>query len=729
MAIVKLPRADDTAGLEQPSEDIVDLSTEEIRLDDTGEYVDIQERPRALLSGLAFLQGLPSVLPFLGVVLVLSIIGAGWLLYANGQQADRDAKYIEQASQLLMLSQRLAKDAREAARGEPAAFQTLKVSRNRFDGIINALKNGDPKLGIPPSPENVRPALAAVSQIWAPKPNAGIRGHVDQILGQKENILAMGKHVTAINTLSPELLEKNDALVQMGQHGAMGGKQGGDRMAGIMKMDDLHKAINQQALGLSLAMSANIFAQGGEQASAATTRIGRDSRRYRATVKRLEANTSGMVKKRVQAAAATFAKMDTHLQGILENAADLIISQKASTVVFKNSNLLLSKSTDLVNAYSGLASERRWMTPATVVLALLALVVLGLMGWKFVSDEKDRARSSSEQNRATQDAILKLLDEMGDLADGDLTIQPEVTEQITGAIADSINFAVREMRNLVHRIKNAAQQVAVESERSRQTATELTEATLRQAAQITETTDSVMEMAKSMQEMSQSAENSAEVAQGSVSTAKRGTEAVQNTIRGMDEMREQIQETAKRIKRLGESSQQIGEILELINDIAEQTNILSLNAAIQAAMAGEAGRGFAVVADEVQRLAERSGEATKQIGALVKTIQSDTNEAVASMEQTTNGVVETTRLADTAGQALGEIESVSEQLSDLIQEMARTALTQSETATAVSGSMAQISETTTLTSTGTRQTAESIGKLSDLARELQASVAGFKLPA
>jgi twitching motility protein PilJ len=352
-----------------------------------------------------------------------------------------------------------------------------------------------------------------------------------------------------------------------------------------------------------------------------------------------------------------------------------------------------------------------------------------LLGRKLVGDERARARGQEMQNRQTQDAILKLLDEMGDLADGDLSIEPEVTEQITGAIADSINFAVKEMRSLVSRIKTAAQEVALASERSRQTATELTEATLRQAAQITETTDRVMEMAKSMEHMSQSAEQSAEVARGSLSTAKRGADAVHDTITGMDDMREQIQETAKRIKRLGESSQQIGEIVELITDIAEQTNILSLNAAIQAAMAGEAGRGFAVVADEVQRLAERSGEATKQIAELVKTIQADTNEAVASMEQATNGVVEATRLADAAGQALGEIESVNEQLATLIVDIANDARSSSESATVVSGSMAQIQETTTLTSSGTRQTAESIGRLSDLARELQASVAGFKLPA
>ncbi len=716
MAIVKLPRRGRDPGLEQPSEEIIDLSAEEIQLDETGEYVEIEQRSRSLLSRIALLQRLPSVLPILGVCLVLSVIGAGWLLYFQGQQADRDTKYIEQASQLLMLSQRLAKDAREAVRGEEVAFRTLKASRERLDSIVTALKSGSQELRLERTPASVRPALDALAQIWSPRSREGVRGDVDQILGQRENLLAMRGHVNGINELSTQLLQRTDTLVQAGQRGGM-------------RTEDLNEAFRLQALGLRIAMNVNIFAQGGEDAALAAAQMGKDAATFEDTLGAVRAMVPEGARAPLQQVSQVFAQMNQHLQGIIDSAPEVVISQRASSIVFKQSNLLLAKAEDLVKAYTALVSERQWVTPATIGLSALALMFLGLMGWKFLSDEKARAQASAEQNRGTQDAILKLLDEMGDLADGDLTIQPEVTEQITGAIADSINFAVKEMRNLVYRIKNAAQQVAVESERSRQTATELTEATLRQAAQITETTDHVMAMAQSMQEMSKSAENSAEVAQGSVTTAKRGAEAVRNTIHGMEEMREQIQETAKRIKRLGESSQQIGEIVELINDIAEQTNILSLNAAIQAAMAGEAGRGFAVVADEVQRLAERSADATKQIGALVKTIQADTNEAVASMEQTTNGVVEATRLADTAGQALGEIESVSEQLSDLIVRIAQDAMRQSQVATSVSGSMAQISETTTLTSSGTRQTAESIGKLSDLARELQASVARFKLPA
>jgi len=696
--------------IDQPSEDVIDLADVEVPAPvEFGEPTP-EKRP-ALTSRLRVI----SSLPFLLGGLVLSIIALVWLLAINTQRAERESKYVEQSSQLLMLSQRLAKDAREAVLGQKVAFKTLKESRDRFDTILTALKSGDSAQSLPPSPRDVEKPLDEVIKLWAPRPNEGLRAQVDQILGQEKSLYGLHDHVLAINQMSPLLLAVSDEIVEL------------TTQAG-MKQDYLYLAGRQGMLSQRIAKDVNLFAQGSNDAAVAAAQFGKDAKLFKDTEARLRAVVPASIRPKLDEAAAIFAEVSGHVEGILGSAAELFVSQRASQQVFDSSEPLLKRSRDLVESYNAWGRGTAWLVYAVVGLGMTVLAFLFMLARKLVGDARDRERASADQNRQTQDAILKLLDEMGDLADGDLTIQPEVTEQITGAIADSVNYAVREMRGLVTRIKNAAQQVAVASEHSRQTATELTEAALKQAAQITDTTDKVKTMARSMETMSKSAEKSAEVAQGSVATAKRGTEAVANTIRGMDEMREGIQETAKRIKRLGESSQQIGEIVELINDIAEQTNILSLNAAIQAAMAGEAGRGFAVVADEVQRLAERSAEATKQIADLVKTIQADTNEAVASMEQATNGVVETTRLADAAGQALGEIESVSEQLSNLIVSIARDAHRQFETATTVSVSMAKIQETTTLTSSGTRQTAESIGKLSDLARELQASVSGFKIP-
>jgi twitching motility protein PilJ len=698
--------------LDMVSEDIIDLSA--------GEIEPQSAKGRGARRGLPLQgQGLFEIifgLPFLLGGMVVSFIAVAWIFGINAELADRDAKYVEQSSQLLMLSQRLAKDAREAVRGEPEAFKALKTSRDQFEKIVTVLRRGDPVLDVPASPNNVEGELNKVVALWAPRRNEGVRGDVDQILSQEKAMLAMSEHVVKINQLAPLLLAISDEVVELGA-------------AAGMRSDYLYIASRQGMLSQRIAKDVNLFAKGGNEAAVAAAQFGKDSKLFKDTQLRLSRTAPARVRAKLDEAGKVFDEMNGHIEGILGKAAELFVSQRASASVFAQSDPLLGASRKLVDGYVELTKGRVWLTQLTWVMGAVSVAFLLLLGRKLVSDERIRARSQEDQNRQTQDAILKLLDEMGDLADGDLTIEPEVTEQITGAIADSINFAVKEMRSLVSRIKNAAQEVALASERSRQTATELTEATLRQAAQITETTERVMAMTHAMENMSQSAEQSAEVARGSLTTAKRGADAVQNTITGMDDMREQIQETAKRIKRLGESSQQIGEIVALITDIAEQTNILSLNAAIQAAMAGEAGRGFAVVADEVQRLAERSSEATKQIAELVKTIQADTNEAVASMEQATNGVVEATRLADAAGQALGEIESVNEQLASLIVDIATDARTQSEQATHVSASMAQIQETTTLTSSGTRQTAESIGRLSDLARELQASVAGFKLPA
>ena len=361
----------------------------------------------------------------------------------------------------------------------------------------------------------------------------------------------------------------------------------------------------------------------------------------------------------------------------------------------------------------------------TFLITILLTAHLSYVPLDKLQASLDEVEKRSRQN---QDAILRLLDEMGDLADGDLTVSATVTENITGAIADSVNFTIDELRNLVTQINTTTLQVASAAQETQATALHLTDASDHQAQQITEVSTAITDMAGSIEQVSQNASQSSDVATQSVNLAAQGNEAVKKAISGMDTIREQIQETSKRMKRLGESSQQIGDIVELINDIAEQTNILSLNAAIQAAMAGEAGRGFAVVADEVQRLAERSGSATKQIDALVKTIQSDTNEAISSMERSTTEVVTGAKLSQDAGASLEQIEAVSHRLADLINNISDEAKQQASAAGSSSDNMNVIQEIAMQTSTGANESADSIGRLLELTNELRTSVSGFKLP-
>ncbi len=365
---------------------------------------------------------------------------------------------------------------------------------------------------------------------------------------------------------------------------------------------------------------------------------------------------------------------------------------------------------------------------AALGIAALAIVVAAVSLAMLLRNAASALAEQEAQNEQNQAAILQLLDELEDLAHGDLTVQASVTESFTGAIADSINFAINEMRRLVSNINGLSVQVASAAEETSATARNLAEASEHQAQEIAGASSAINEMAISIDEVSSNASESAAVAERSVELAGRGAEVVRATTEGMDSIRGRIQETSKRIKRLGESSQEIGDIVSLINDIADQTNILSLNAAIQASMAGDAGRGFAVVADEVQRLAERSSAATKQIAALVKTIQTDTNEAVISMEQTTAEVVEGARRAKDAGAALESIEQVSNSLAELIQNISNAARQQAASAGHISNTMNVIQEITSQTSAGTEATARSIGELAEMANEMRRSVEGFKLP-
>ena len=378
--------------------------------------------------------------------------------------------------------------------------------------------------------------------------------------------------------------------------------------------------------------------------------------------------------------------------------------------------------------YFGFGSGNTYFSMIVFASGFAFLALFLVLANKWGNKVRRQLSAIDEQNRRNQQAILLLLDEMTNLAEGDLTVHTTVTEDITGAIADSVNYSIDALRNLVNTINNTSTQVASAAEVTQDSAHNLTKSSQKQAREIANVTSAVSEMAKSIEQVGEHSKTSANVAQQSVKIAHKGAQAVSRTIDGMDTIREQIQETSKRIKRLGESSQEIGDIVGLIDEIADQTNILALNAAIQASTAGEAGRGFAVVADEVQRLAERAGTATKQIEALVKTIQSDTNEAVISMEQSTSNVVSGAKLAENAGEALTEIESVSDNMASLIQNITAATEKQTNAASKVTKTMIVIQDITMQASESASNTASWVGKLTTLAQELKRSVAGFKLP-
>jgi twitching motility protein PilJ len=358
---------------------------------------------------------------------------------------------------------------------------------------------------------------------------------------------------------------------------------------------------------------------------------------------------------------------------------------------------------------------------------MLTLLGLALVAKVLIDDVRARATKTEAENRRNEEAILRLLDDMSDLAEGNLTRHARVTEDMTGAIADSVNYAIDELRSLVTQINTAAVQLTQSSTQGRAVSVHLLQVAEKQSHQIEEAASSVIEMASSMDAVSEDARKCAEVATQFLAASGHGGAAVQESIASMNNLREQIQETAKRIKHLGESSQEIGEIVQLIAGITEQTNVLALNAAIQAAAAGEAGRGFSVVAEEVQRLAERSGEATKQIATIVKAIQHDTQDVVAAMERSTNGVVRGAELADSAGRALDEIRDVSRRLADLVASISSATLAQRQLAKQMEQRMHELLSVTTQSTKGSKWTADSMAQIAELANNLRVSVAGFKV--
>ncbi|OEY65859.1 methyl-accepting chemotaxis protein [Marinobacter sp. X15-166B] len=638
------------------------------------------------------------------------------VLFIINKNSNSDQEFLAHTSELRVLSQEIAKNATEAAGGTEAAFDQLRRSRDEFAQRWSYIVDGNPQTGLPANPAA---ADSEVNTNWAT-----VRANADRILSSGDAVLHLQQVAQRLNETIPQLQVEYDDIVET-------------LLVSDAPAAQVRLAQRQALLAERIARSVDSILSGDQSAVIAADRFGRDANLFGRVLQGQQSGSLSMGITAVEnadaiygleAVAELFEFVAENVDAILEASPDLFRVRTAANDIFQNSQVLLDGISELVSGYQE-AADSRLISPALAFILLATMVsIVVLIGVSSYREAQGRLATTQDQNEQNQNAILRLLDELADLADGDLTAEATVTEDFTGAIADSINYAIDQMRGLVQSIRGTAVRVSSAAQETQSTAMHLADASEHQAQEIAGASAAVNEMAVSIDQVSSNAAESSAVAERSVAIAKKGAEVVQNTIRGMDNIREQIQETSKRIKRLGESSQEIGDIVSLINDIADQTNILSLNAAIQASMAGDAGRGFAVVADEVQRLAERSSAATKQIEALVKTIQSDTNEAVISMEHTTAEVVRGARLAQDAGIALEEIENVSMSLAELIQNISNAARQQSSSAAHISNTMNVIQEITSQTSSGTNATARSIGNLAEMASELRSSVAGFTLP-
>ncbi|HET6588116.1 MAG TPA: methyl-accepting chemotaxis protein [Oleiagrimonas sp.] len=659
---------------------------------------------------------------WLVALLLLAIAFAVVDFFLLNQKTNEDRQAVGLTTQIQVLSQQTAKFALEAAGGNLESFKELASTRNTIDSAVDRLTKGDAKTKMPAYAGNpiTRPGVKALNKAWNQ-----LDADIGKILSNKSLVIESSQDAS---TLSQQLPALNSSMEQVNN---------------ILQQHNGTKAqvftsARQEVLADRMIRRVQQILQGGEGAQPAADGLSRDAQLYGQVldglihgnkdvgIQALDDNNAQKILADMQ---KTWTSLGDPVKTLIAASPTLQEVKNAGNQASLDSQTVLLRANDLANQIGKLPVQRIFPNVWWGVIGAVLAVIFAL--WlviALVRDQRQRLVATNDLNQRNQEAIMRLLDEMGSLAEGDLTVKATVTEDITGAIADSVNFAVEALRSLVTTINETAVQVSAAAQETQATAMHLADAAKHQAQQITSASAAISDMAVSIDQVSKNSAQSAEVAQRSVQIASHGADVVRETIQGMDSIRDQIQETSKRIKRLGESSQEIGSIVELINDIAEQTNILALNAAIQAASAGEAGRGFAVVADEVQRLAERSANATKRIETLVQTIQSDTNEAVSSMEQTTAEVVHGARLAEDAGTALGDIENVSNNLAGLIQSISAAASQQSTAATNITTTMNSIQEITSQTSLGASQTAESIGNLAQLANDLRRSVADFKLP-
>jgi twitching motility protein PilJ len=668
----------------------------------------------------------------LGILFVFSLLGLAAIAAFAYSQTSRVAQQVTATGTALMQSQRLAKSVSQALVGSAQAFPEVRDSTDVLVRDLRALKSGDAAIGVEAVSADIQEDLDKVVPLMErSEKNAGT------VMAQQRILTQVGNALRTINRQSSDLLEIAETVSSL-------------KLQQNAPASEISASGQLVMLTQRIGKSANEFLTMEGVSPEAVFLLGKDLNSFKEIAQglqdgsaelRLGAAKDPQVRERLDALLKLYEQTRGQAGAILGNLQGLVSAREAQAAIIADSEPMRRGMEDL---QAKLAAQAGLSFPTLLALALAsaaALLFAGGLIYVQLQDSRRRQgqaeiqRQGAERleqeakrvNDGNQAAILRLMNELQTVAEGDLTQEATVTEDITGAIADSVNYTVEELRSLVGNVQNTASRVAQTTAAVEGTSTELLAASTEQLREIRETGQSVLDMAQRINKVSDQAQESAQVARHSLQAAESGLQAVQNAIGGMNSIRDQIQETSKRIKRLGESSQEIGEITELISDITEQTNVLALNAAIQAASAGEAGRGFSVVAEEVQRLAERSGDATKQISALVKTIQTDTQDAVAAMERSTQGVVEGAKLSDNAGTALTEIDRVSRRLADLIQEISTQASQEAVSANQVAGNIQHIFAVTEQTGEGTRSTAQQVRELSRMAEELRQSVSRFKI--
>ncbi|MBP8091335.1 MAG: type IV pili methyl-accepting chemotaxis transducer N-terminal domain-containing protein [Giesbergeria sp.] len=664
----------------------------------------------------------------LGVALLVLALVAGFAL----RQSNTVAQQLTATGQSLMQSQRLAKSVSQALVGAPQAFPDVTESAGVLARNVRALGSGDSELGVSSVGGAAADELAQITPLMErAEKNAAL------VTGQEKVLTQVGASLRTINRQSSDLLEIAETIssLKLQQNAPAADIAAAGQL--VMLTQRIGKSANefQTMEGVSpeavflLGKDLNSFKEIGEGLLSGSAEL------------RLAGTKDPQTREQLQALMKLYEQTRVQAGSILGNLQGLVSAREAQNAIVADSEPLRKALESLQNSLSGQSGLGIGSILALLVALGFVLVcafgiarvqLLDSRRRQTVAEQQQQHAQQQEQeaqrvNDANQAAILRLMNELQTVAEGDLTQEATVTEDITGAIADSVNYTVEELRMLVGNVQNTATQVAQTTAQVDSTSTELLAVSTEQLREIRETGQSVLDMASRINGVSSQAQESAAVARQSLQAADSGLQAVQNAIGGMNAIRDQIQDTSKRIKRLGESSQEIGEITELISDITEQTNVLALNAAIQAASAGEAGRGFSVVAEEVQRLAERSADATRQISALVRAIQTDTQDAVAAMERSTQGVVEGARLSDSAGTALSEIDSVSRRLADLIQQISSSTSQEADLANEVAGNIQHIFAVTEQTGEGTRATAQQVRELSRMAEDLRQSVSRFKI--